>query len=122
MSYRARYEYILTFVADAVALVCSVVVAKLIFDHWFQMIPESYDHQAYLQFYLMLTVAFSISFVCFDQEDDITRRSTKVEILRSLEMTFLLGAVLAFFLILGKMPIGDSRYFFVGILAFNAQI
>ena len=39
MSYRARYEYILTFVADAVALVCSVGVARLIFDHWFQMIP-----------------------------------------------------------------------------------
>lgn len=122
MSYRARYEYILTFVADAVALVCSVGVARLIFDHWFQMIPESYDQQAYLQFYLMLTVAFAISFVCFDQEDDITRRSTKVEILRSLEMTFLLGAVLAFFLILGKMPIGDSRYFVVGILAFNALL
>lgn len=119
MSYRARYEYILTFLADAVALVSAVVIARVIFNHWFQVIPAEYSHEQYLQFYLMLALAFVFSFVSFDQEDEVVWRSLKKEILRAVAMTFVMGAVLAFLLILGKMPIGDSRYFFFGILLFN---
>lgn len=119
MSYKARYEYILTFLADMASLVCAVFFARIIFDAWFRVIPAEYGGQEYLQFYLMLAVAFAISFMLFDQEEDVTRRSLKMEILRSLVMTFAIGAVLAFLLVLGKMPLGDSRYFFVGILGFN---
>lgn len=119
MSYRARYEYILTFLADMVSLICAVVLSRFIFDAWFQMIPEEHNSQEYLQFYLMLAVAFAIGFILFDQEEDITHRSLKKEILRAAVMTFAIGAVLALLLVLGKMPLGDSRYFFVGILAFN---
>lgn len=119
MSYRARYEYILTFWADVVSLICAVTLSRLIFDAWFQVIPEEYGSQEYLQFYLMLAVAFAVSFIFFDQEEDITHRSFKSEAFRSIVMTFTIGAVLALLLVLGKMPLGDSRYFFVGILVFN---
>lgn len=119
MSYRARYEYILTFLADAAALISAVIIARVIFERWFQVIPAEYSGQEYLQFYLMLALAFVISFVFFDQEDEVVHRSVKKEILRSAAMAFVLGAVLAFLLILGKMPLGDSRYLFVGILIFD---
>lgn len=119
MSYRARYEYMLTFAADAIALVCAVVISRLLFDQWFRLIPTEYSQQEYLQFYLMLVLAFLVSFVFFDQEDDITLRSGKQDVLRSLAMTFVMGATLAFLLLLGKMSMLDSRYLFVGILVFN---
>lgn len=119
MSYRARYEYILTFWADMISLLCAVILSRFAFDEWFEVIPKKYGSQEYLQFYLMLVVAFAISFILFDQEEDITHRNLKQEILRAFVMTFTIGAVLALLLVLGKMPLGDSRYFFVGILTFN---
>lgn len=119
MSYRARYEYILTFLADMVSLICAVMLSRLVFDAWLHVIPEEYGSQEYLQFYLMLAVALAASFILLDQKEDITHRSLRSDVLRSAVMTFAIGAVLSLLLVLGKMPLGDSRYFFVGILAFH---
>lgn len=119
MSYRAKYEYVLTFMADTLALAISVFITQIVFDGVIHVIPSNYTHQEYLQFYLMLVLAFLIGFISFDQEDEIVHQSLKNEIFRSLTMTLLVGAVLAFMLILAKMSVGDSRYLFVGILVFN---
>lgn len=116
MSYRARYEYILTFLADAAAMIGAVLLSKLVFGFWFQLIPSDYVRQEYYAFYLMSALAFLVSFVCLDQDEDITKRGFKGELVRAMERTIIFGALLALLLLLGKIPLLDSRYFFIGIL------
>ena len=67
MSYREKYQYILTFLADAVALIVSVLLSYLIFGIWLQVIPQTYTDKDYLQFYLILALTFLIGFIGFDQ-------------------------------------------------------
>ena len=119
MSYREKYQYILTFLADAVALIVSVLLSYLIFGIWLQVIPQTYTDKDYLQFYLILALTFLIGFIGFDQEQDITSRRFRGDLLRSAEMTLIIGAASAFLMIVAKISLADSRYFFFGILAFN---
>ena len=119
MSYREKYQYILTFIADAVALIVSVLLSYLIFGIWLQVIPQTYTDKDYLQFYLILALTFLIGFIGFDQEQDITSRRFRGDLLRSAEMTLIIGAASAFLMIVAKISLADSRYFFFGILAFN---
>lgn len=119
MSYRERYQYILTFFADAVVLGIAVLLSRLIFGMWFRLIPTEYSDNQYLQFYLILAIAFLISFIGFSQEDDITCRRLRKDVLRAVEMTLLMGAGTALLMLVVKLPLLDSRYFFFGILLFN---
>lgn len=117
MSYRERYEYILTFLADAAALIAAVLLSKLIFGALFHLIPPDYERQEYLAFYLMCALAFLLSFVCLDQSEDFTKRGFKGEIVCCMEKTIIFSALLALLLLLGKIPLLDSRYLFIGISA-----
>lgn len=91
MAYRERYQYILTFLADAVALIIAVSLSKMIFDIWLNLVLAGGGPRAYLQFYLILAQTFLIGFLCFNQEEDITCRSFRTEVFRSLRMTLLMG-------------------------------
>ena len=122
MSYRERYQYILTFAADAAALTLSVLAARLVLGAWLQLIPPGFGDQDYLQYFLMLALAFFVSFFCFDQAEDIVCRSLRAEILRSLAMNLLLAAGTALLMVVAKAPLGESRYFFLGILALDTLL
>lgn len=119
MTYRERYQYILTFLADAVALICSVGLSKLVFGIWLQLVPAGVEPQEYLQFYLILALAFLVSFLCFNQKEDITSRSFRAETFRALEMTLLMGAAASLLMVASKLSILTSRYFFLGTLLIN---
>ena len=119
MSYRARYQYILTFIADTVAFAVSILLSHLIFGAWLHLIPQTYTDKDCLQFYLILALTFLVSFIGFDQEQDITCRRFHGDLLRSAGMTLIIGAASAFLMIVTKISLADSRYFFFGILAFN---
>ena len=116
MSYRTRYEYILTFLADAAALIGAVLLSRLIFGQWFQVIPDNYIKQEYFAYYLICALAFLITFIFLEQGEDITKRSFRRDALQTVEKTVLFGALLALLLLLGKIPLLNSRYFFLGIL------
>lgn len=122
MSYRERYQYILTFTLDMMALVLSVAVSRHVFGAWLQLIPIVFEDKDYLQFYLVLALVFLIVFLCFDQEKDIARRTMREEILRSIGMNFLMAAGSALVMIVVKMPLADSRYFFLGIFFLNTVL
>lgn len=119
MSYRERYQYILTFLADAAVLTISVLLSRLVFGVWLQLIPNTYSDKDYGQFYLILALTLLVSFIGFDQEDDMTCRSWRRDILRAIEMTLLIGAGSSLLMVIAKLSLLDSRYFFFGILFFN---
>ena len=119
MTYRERYQYILTFLADALALVCATALSRLIFGVCLGLILSGYTERDYLQLYITLALAFLVSFLFFDQEKDITSRRFRDELFRAFTMTILLGAGASLLIYVAKLPLGDSRYFFFGILLFN---
>lgn len=119
MTYRERYQYILTFLADAVALIIAVSLSKMIFDIWLNLVLAGVEPRAYLQFYLILAQTFLIGFLCFNQEEDITCRSFRAEVFRSLRMTLLMGAGVSLPVVASKRPLLDTRCFFLGTLLIN---
>lgn len=119
MTYRERYQYILTFCADSAALFFAVILSQLIFGSWLRLIPAGYGRTGYFLFYLMLALAFLISFLCFDQTVDILSRNFRKEALRAFEMTLMMGAGAALMMVIAKLPLTDSRYLFTGVLGFN---
>lgn len=119
MTYRERYQYILTFCADSAALFFAVILSQLIFGSWPRLIPAGYGRTGYFLFYLMLALAFLISFLCFDQTVDILSRNFRKEALRAFEMTLMMGAGAALMMVIAKLPLTDSRYLFTGVLGFN---
>lgn len=46
MTYRERYQFILTFAADAAALVLAVVLSRSVFGNWLHLIPSDYQDAA----------------------------------------------------------------------------
>ena len=119
MTYRERYQYILTFCADGVALFLAVVLSQLVFGSWLRLIPSGYGSAGYFLFYLILALAFLVSFLCFDQTADILGRKFQHEVLRAFEMTLMIGAGAALMMVVAKVPLTDSRYLFTGVLVFN---
>lgn len=119
MTYRERYQFILAFAADAAALVLAVVLSRSVFGNWLHLIPSDYQDAAYFQFYLMLALAFLVSFICFDQEQDLARRRFRDDAVRALGMTLVLGAATALMMLVAKQPLADSRYLFFGVLLFH---
>lgn len=116
MSYRERYEYILTFVADAAALLLATFLSKLVFGTTGQLIVSAYSSQDYMQFYLIACLAFLLSFLCLDREENMTQRIFREEILDMIKASIVFGAIFALLLLIGKAALLDSRYFFFGII------
>lgn len=114
MSNRVKLQYALTFVADALALLCSTVAAWVLFGPGLHLIlPYSTADQ--MQFVLILVVAFLCTFFCFNQAENITRRPWQRELLLALRFSVVLAAAMAVLMLVTKAAMLDSRYLFVGI-------
>lgn len=120
MSNRERIQYGLTLMTDLAALVCSIATAFLVFGLGLDVILDVYTRQDYVQFYLVLAVAFVAAFAVFDQSDNITRRTPRDEMARCVKFNAVFAAVLAVLLLITKAALLESRYLFVGIPVFNA--
>ncbi len=119
MTDRKRYQYILTLCVDAVALICATLLSRVIFGFGLHLIPEYFSERDYLFFYFILALAFLVSYACLDKQEDLLSRLLLDEIFRSLRLTLLWGSVAALLLLLAKLPLNDSRYFFLGGMLFN---
>lgn len=120
MSNRERIQYGLTLMTDLAALVCSVATAFLVFGLGLHLILDIYTRQDYVQFYLVLAVAFFAAFAFFTQSDNIARRTPRDELNLCVKFNAVFAALLAVFLLITKATLLESRYLFVGVPVFNA--
>lgn len=120
MSNREKIQYGLTLMTDLAALVCSVATAFLVFDLGFGLILDIYTRQDYVQFYLVLAVAFFAAFASMTQSDNIARRTPRDELTLCVKFNAVFAALLAVFLLITKTTLLESRYLFVGVPVFNA--
>lgn len=119
MSNREKIQYGLTLMTDLAALVCSIATAFLVFSLGLDVILDIYTRQDYVQFYLVLAVAFIAAFASFNQSDNITRRTPQDELLLCVRFNAVFAAILAVLLLITKATLLESRYLFVGVPVFN---
>lgn len=119
MSNREKYQYTLLFLVDALALVCSCAAATLTFGVWLNAIPATFTGQSYTQFFVVLVIAFLVTFSMFKQDEDFTRRSVRTETIRAWQFNGILAAVLALLMVMTKSEVADSRFLFLGLILWN---
>ena len=122
MTNREKIQYGLTFLVDAAALVCGVLLAWLIFGRWLGLIRAVYTRRDVIEFGLVLAAAFFITFTAASQwlgsMDDV-RRGFWGELARVVRFDMVLGMVLALLLLVTKATMLESRYLFLGTLLFD---
>lgn len=118
MSNREKLQYTLTFTTDAVSLLCSVFFALLVFDTGLNLIPE-YVRMDKVHFYALLVLAFLVTFLCFDQTENITRRHWQGEMKIVFLFNIIMLAVFTTLMVLTKATMSNSRYLIFGIVAWN---
>lgn len=119
MSNREKLQYTLTFLTDLVSVLCSVLLALIVFDKGLKLIPE-YVSMDKLHFYGLLLLAFVVTFLCFDQTENIIRRSWLGELKIAVLFNVLMLAAFTALLVLTKAAMSDSRYLVLGIVIANS--
>lgn len=121
MSTREKLQYTLTFITDLISLGCSVFLSLLIFDRALHLVP-AFVHTDKIHFYGMLLLAFVITFLGFDQTENIIRRKWLGELKIVVLFNVIMLAALTALLVLTKAAMADSRYLILGIFISNMVI
>lgn len=118
MTNREKLQYTVTFLADIVSLIVSVFITLFIFD-WTLGLILDYLHIDWIHFYGLLLLAFLFTFLCFDQTENIIKRSWRAELRLTILFNLIMLAIFATLLILTKAVMADSRYLITGIIVLN---
>ena len=115
---REKLQYAYVFVTDLLTLILSVVlVHALVGRMWARILP--YDLSDWIQTITLMTIAFVVSFLSFDQNENIVGRRIGAEIKLSLKFNVLMGALYAALMLMTKARMLESRYFAVGVPLIN---
>lgn len=121
MKKRQQYQYAMAFALDALSLFVSCFIAWLIFDVLFyRLLPYSFADR--VEFFELLTVSFIISFFCFDQSQNILRRTWTRELRQSALFNLVTMAGLVILATIAKAKMLDSRYMVFGIPIINTPV
>ena len=120
-SKREKLQYAYVFLTDFVTTGISVVLAWLITDNVFNKLQD-YATFDWIQALCLLLLAFVLTFLCFDQDQNIVTRSKGDEIILALKFNVVLGVVNAACLVLAKATLLDSRYFAVMVPIVNVVL
>lgn len=121
MTNREKLQYTLTFFADLISLVCSVLLDWTIFDNVLGLVP-SYIHLDKIHFCGLLILAFLITFLCFDQTENITKRGWQGELRLAVIFNVILLAIFSALLVVTKATMVESRYLLLGSTLFNVVL
>ena len=115
---REKLQYVYVFLTDLAALAASVILAWLIVgDIMGQLLP--YSVLDWVQALVLLVLAYTVTFFCFDQTENIVKRTRGQEAKLSIKSNLLMMVIYSAFLTLSKAVLQDSRYFLVGVVSFN---
>ena len=118
ISKREKLQYAYVFVTDLLTLILSVaLVHALVGRVWARILP--YDLSDWIQTITLMTIAFVVSFLSFDQNENIVGRRIGAEIKLSLKFNVLMGALYAALMLMTKARMLESRYFAVGVPLIN---
>lgn len=117
-SKREKLQYAYVFLADLLALAISVAVVVLTLGvAWHVLLP--YDLSDWVQTVTLLLIAFVISFLCFNQDENIIQRTLGQEIKLAILFNTLMTALYAALMLLTKARMLESRYVAVGVPLVN---
>lgn len=120
MSNRQKKEYIFAFIAEFLALICSVLSSIIIFGFVMnRIILNQYSVQDYTLFLFILIVSLFVVFVNFEQIAGILERTLNQQIKHSLKHNIALFGCIALLMFLTKAVLLDSRYLLAGTILFN---
>ena len=115
---REKLQYVYVFLTDLAALAASVILAWLIVGGIMgQLLP--YSVLDWVQALVLLGLAYTVTFFCFDQTENIVKRTRGQEAKLSIKSNLLMMVIYSAFLTLSKAVLQDSRYFLVGVVSFN---
>ena len=115
---REKLQYVYVFLTDIAALAASVILAWLIVGGIMgQLLP--YSVLDWVQALVLLGLAYTVTFFCFDQTENIVKRTRGQEAKLSIKSNLLMMVIYSAFLTLSKAVLQDSRYFLVGVVSFN---
>ena len=115
---REKLQYVYVFLTDIAALAASVILAWLIVGGIMgQLLP--YSVLDWVQALVLLVLAYTVTFFCFDQTENIVKRTRGQEAKLSIKSNLLMMVIYSAFLTLSKAVLQDSRYFLVGVVSFN---
>lgn len=118
ISKREKLQYAYVFVTDLLTLILSVVLVHVLVGRvWARILP--YDLSDWIQTITLMTIAFVVSFLSFDQNENIVGRRIGAEIKLSLKFNVLMGALYAALMLMTKARMLESRYFAVGVPLVN---
>lgn len=117
--YKARKAAVcLCLLTDLAALAASVILAWLIVGGIMgQLLP--YSVLDWVQALVLLVLAYTVTFFCFDQTENIVKRTRGQEAKLSIKSNLLMMVIYSAFLTLSKAVLQDSRYFLVGVVSLN---
>lgn len=115
---REKLQYVYVFLTDLAALAASVILAWLIVGGIMgQLLP--YSVLDWVQALVLLVLAYTVTFFCFDQTENIVKRTRGQEAKLSIKSNLLMMVIYSAFLTLSKAVLQDSRYFLVGVVSLN---
>ena len=118
ISKREKLQYAYVFVTDLLTLILGVVLVHVLVGRvWARILP--YDLSDWIQTITLMTIAFVVSFLSFDQNENIVGRRIGAEIKLSLKFNVLMGALYAALMLMTKARMLESRYFAVGVPLIN---
>ena len=118
---REKMQYAYVFLTDLLALAVSILLSWLITDGLFNVLVP-YTAQDWMQTLCTLVLAFTATFFCFDQTENIVTRRPGAEIKLSLKFNLMLCVIYSALMLLTKATMLDSRYFAVTVPLINALL
>ena len=120
ISRREKLQYLYVFVTDLLSLMLSAGLGWGVICQVQKNL--AYTREDLLVAVCLLVVSYGMSFLVFDQSENIVSRSWKKELRRSLKFNLLLGLIDSAALALTKAEMLGSRYFLLLVPIFNVFI
>ena len=121
ISKREKLQYVCTFVTDILSLALSIALGWLVVDGLLGKVGN-YTAPDLIQAFCLLMLAYLLTFLTFDQSENITTRPWKRELKISVEFNLILTLINSAGLLLTKAPLLSSRYFLVAVPVINVVL
>ena len=121
ISKREKLQYVCTFVTDILSLALSIALGWLVVDGLLGKVGN-YTASDLIQAFCLLMLAYLLTFLTFDQSENITTRPWKRELKISVKFNLILTLINSAGLLLTKAPLLSSRYFLVAVPVINVVL
>ena len=112
----------LCFAADLLSLTVSFLLVRSAFGFVWPRILPVYSSADWIQFGLVVTVSFLVSFLFLGSEENALKQHLRRELWHSLQFNIILAAAMAFLLLVTKNALLESRYLFLGLVVVNTAM